>query len=450
MPARRLIALVAVAFGVCAGGAAAAPPWTGEQDVSRAHLFVDPPRAIGFTGGGALTLARWQDGIGEEATTGTAIAVRAPGASAFSPPRPGPAHLVDVAAFGNRFVALLQPSDRRLRIAYGRADGSLGPSRPLASGRRLAGAHIDAAPDGTIAAAWFDDRGFAHEGVRVAVRRPGHGMGRTLAFRTRRTFRVAVAAARGGRAIVVWNERDVVRARVKGAGRASFGGTQTIRSAPAYGAFTRAALDASGRAVVAWSAQRLTEGGSRGPALLEAAVRPAGARRFRRAQLVDRRTPEQGAPPFDLARAPDGRTALAWAAGAELRVAFTDGGDRFGAPQALSVAGREAGGPALAAGPGGWAVVWSAIAPPTLSGDPAQVYAAFAPAAAEGDDAPLQTPLFGPPEPVSEDHEANAGDVVFTDRGLLAAWSERPEGSRPAGGVDAVRTFARVAERPEP
>ena len=59
------------------------------------------------------------------------------------------------------------------------------------------------------------------------------------------------------------------------------GGADTIRSEPAYNAEMHPVITPSGRAVLAWSAQFTSEGGSRGPVFFEAAVRSAGTQNAR-------------------------------------------------------------------------------------------------------------------------------------------------------------------------
>jgi hypothetical protein len=138
--------------------------------------------------------------------------------------------------------------------------------------------------------------------------------------------------------LVAWDARGKVRARLRRAGRRSFGRAETLRSAPTFSATLRTAVARSGRAYAAWSAQLVTEGGETGRVFYEAAVRPAGAARFRGAQLLERCSPEHLADVLDLALSGHGNAVVAWT-GARVRAAQTDPSGRFGAPVDLSPAG---------------------------------------------------------------------------------------------------------------
>ena len=95
---------------------------------------------------------------------------------------------------------------------------------------------------------------------------------------------MAAAIGARGDALVAWDARGVPRARFKPRSRAGFRATDTIRSKPAFFADMAPVVTPSGRAVLAWSAQFASEGGDRGPVYVQAAIRPDGSRRFRRAQ----------------------------------------------------------------------------------------------------------------------------------------------------------------------
>jgi hypothetical protein len=68
--------------------------------------------------------------------------------------------------------------------------------------------------------------------------------------------------------------------------------------------------------------------------------------------------------------------------------------------------------------------------------DANQVFAAFATAGAP----------FGAPEAVSAAQEARAGQAVFAPMPTIV-WTNRPAGSHPSGGINAVQTFAQAASR---
>jgi len=163
-------------------------------------------------------------------------------------------------------------------------------------------------------------------------------------------------------------------------------------------AFTAVAAD--GRAYAAWGAQFLSEGGDVGPAFHQVAVRPAGAARFLRAQLLDRAPPGSGVDPPELVLGPTPTVAWSRFEGmtARVRVAVADSTGRFGAMQELSSPGADDRLGDLAASTDGRRLaVWE------TGGDPSRVRAAVAPPGGR----------FGPPEDVS------AGGNAFFPRAAL-------------------------------
>jgi hypothetical protein len=277
--------------------------------------------------------------------------------------------------------------------------------------------------------------------VYVALRRAGHGFGAPLRLATGRIRSVAVAIGPRGDVLVAWDARGVVRTRFKPAGRRAFGATDTIRSEDAFFAQLHPLVSASGRAIVAWSAQFASEGGSTGPVFYEVAVRPAGAGRFRAAQPLEQ-TSDEGQPrEIRVVDDSTGRAVVAWSghpdANRRVRAAALDNATlQFGPPQDVSAPGTDAFLTDLAAGPlGSLIVVWDdGIEPPK------QVHAAVAP----GPGAP-----FGPPEDVSPAQEAREGRAVFDPRTGIptVVWSNRPAGS--GGPVSGIRTVAQAATRVE-
>ena len=205
--------------------------------------------------------------------------------------------------------------------------------------------------------------------------------------------------------LVAWDARGVLRARFRPRGRSSFRATQTIRSEDAYFAEMRPVVTPNGRAVLAWSAQFLSEGGSAGPIFFQAAVQPSGATRFRRAALLDRLEGTEGeGRPIDAAVDSTGVVAIAWSGGVprQVRVVRIGAGGTPGPAAGVSPPGTSALLSDLAAGPGGRLIaVWDA----GIDGGESLVTAAVAPGAG----AP-----FGPPEAVSP-----AG---YGDRGGRAAF----------------------------
>jgi hypothetical protein len=212
---------------------------------------------------------------------------------------------------------------------------------------------------------------------------------------------------------VSWDARGVVRARFKPRSRRGFRATETVRSEPAFNADMHPVITPSGRAVLAWSAQFTSEGGSRGPVFFQAATRGAGARRFARARLLEAipaRDADGLGRGIDAVADTAGVVAIAWRGRDGVRVS------RGGAPaQTLSAPGTTAVLSDLAAGPGGRLVaVWDGGVE-----DPASIVRA---AVAEGVGAP-----FGPPEDVSAPgRDSRFGRAAFTGERPLVVLASRP------------------------
>jgi hypothetical protein len=234
--------------------------------------------------------------------------------------------------------------------------------------------------------------------------------------------------------LVAWDARGTIRARYKGPSSSGFQPIETISSDPTFFAQMQAAVTDGGRCYLAWSAQLLTEGGSRGPVFDEVAVRPSG-HRFRAAQLLERDGSNRSQTPIALALTDSRDAAVAWTgfdgANSRVRVASTDPSARFGAPQDVSPAGRDGVVSDLAYGSGIGLVVWD-----NGSFDANQVFAALAPPGAP----------FAAPEAVSAAQEARAGMAIMVPAPTVV-WTNRPAGSHPPGGLAAVQTFAQAATR---
>jgi hypothetical protein len=174
----------------------------------------------------------------------------------------------------------------------------------------------------------------------------------------------------------------------------------------------------SGRAVLAWSAQFTSEGGSRGDLYFQAATRAAGSRRFARARLLETipsRADDGLGRPLDAVADSAGVVAIAWRGASGVRV--SRGG---AAPQTVSAAGTTAVLSDLAAGPGGrLAVVWDGGVE-----DPASVVRA---AVADGAGRP-----FGAPEDVSAaGRDSRFGAAAFAGGRPLVVLSSRAGRGRP-------------------
>ena len=432
-----LLAAVLVAAGL-AGPAAAAPPWSAPQDLSFARDSVDDPRVVTGGDGSALAWWWWQAGTRADARTGTSLASRAPGAARFGPRRAAPRGLADLTTYARSraVVALHWPG--RVVTAFGRTDGRFGLATTALSEPGLRGARLAASAAGHVALAFWQDRGTAGDRVLVALRDPGGRFGRPVALTRGRVRSVAVAVGPGGDVLVAWDAAGRVRTRFKRAAARRFATTETIGSEPAYSARLRAAVTAGGRAYVAWSAQRRTEGGERGPVFVQAAVRPSGGR-FRAAQLLERQDAERPQGPVGLATGPGRDATVAWTGAdgstARVRAAVTGAGGRFGPAGDVSPPGEQAVlSDLVAATTGARIAVWD-----DGGFDAGAVRAALAPAGGP----------FGAAETVSSGlaaDEARLGRAAFAPGGgATVVWSSRPEGSRPPG---AVRTVAQAAVRP--
>ena len=223
----------------------------------------------------------------------------------------------------------------------------------------------------------------------------------------------------------------VIRARYRAPSSTGFQPIETISSDPTHFAQIHAAVADGGRCYLAWSAQLLTEGGTRGPVYNEVAVRPSG-HRFRAAQLLERDGSNRSQAPIAIAT--EGRDAsVAWTgfdgANARVRVASTDPAAHFGTPQDVSPAGRDGVVSHLAAAGGTRLVVWdNGSSTPTRSSRRS----------------PRRARRSARAEPVSAAQEARAGRAVLTPAPTVV-WTNRPAGSHPPGGIAAVQTFAHLA-----
>jgi hypothetical protein len=430
-----LLALLAPAV------AAADPPWSGAQNLSLPHLFVDPVAITASGNGTALASWSWQDGTGASERSGASVASRPAGATTFGAERPAPSGTIAIAGYAQtRAIALtdraIGPANvgrTRLQVAFGTTAGSFGTPRTIADGPRLDRPVLAVNARGDAVVAYFQDRGVDNDRVLVSVRRAGGSFGAPFQVGHGAIRSVAVAVGERGDLLVAWDARGTIRARYRSATASGFQPIETIASEPTYFAQIHAAVDPAGRCYLAWSAQFLSEGGTRGPVFNEVAVRPSG-HRFRAAQLLERDNETHSQEPIALAT--DGRNAtVAWTgfdgANARVRVASTDPSARFGAPQAVSPAGRDGVVSDLAAAGGTRLVVWD-----NGSFDANQVFAA---AAAPG-------AAFGAAEAVSAAQEARAGRALLSPQPTIV-WTNRPAGSHPPGGIAAIQTFAQAAVR---
>jgi hypothetical protein len=310
---------------------------------------------------------------------------------------------------GRAAVAIVHPvgSNRAprtdLRVAF-RSGGRFGASKRIVRHPRIAPPTLAGDGRGDLALAWFEDLGTSNDRVYVALRRAGHAFGRPIRLATGRVRSVSAAIGTRGDVLVAWDARGTIRTRFMRHGH-RFGGTETLRSDPTFFAALHTAVASSGRAYVAWAAQFLSEGGSRGAGFYEVAVR--GATRFGRARRLERIPADRSVGGLDLVLTGQARALVAWASD-RVRAVESDASGRFGAPRDLSTAPLDtdvipADQVDAAAGPAGARLVtWSAAGP--------VVQAAFAPGGG----------TFGAPEDVGPGEVSRA---AFP--GPVVAWQRR-------------------------
>jgi hypothetical protein len=311
-------ALVAVAVLAVLSPTAAAAQWSPPQTLSRAHF--DVSGTIGFTSNGTASASwAWQDGVGEASTVGFSMATRRVSDAAFGPERDLPAR--DVVAGPAPFrrartvVARLKdrPSGRdHLRIQLGDLGGRFRKPRTVARRRGISEVRLAVNARGRAALAWYEDRRPGGDRVYVSLRRAGGSFGRLRRLAQEPVRHVSVAVGPAGDVLVAWQARGTIRTRFKPRSRRGFGRTDTLRSHDAFSAALRTGIAPSGHAWIAWTAQQLTEGGPRGNAFVQAAVRSPGARRFGRALLLARRGPDATPSPVSLGLDARGAATLAW------------------------------------------------------------------------------------------------------------------------------------------
>jgi len=269
--------------------------------------------------------------------------------------------------------------------------------------------------------------------VRAAIGAPAHRAGRS-GFAA--DMVVAFPSKRG---------RMLASVRLHGGG---WGPVQDVGAA-AVGNNNGIALNIarSGRVVLAWQHQQLSEGGPLGPGVTQVAVVPAGAHSFMRAQTLERD------PNASLAGSPalasdDGRgLLLAFIAQpgvpvqgftpSVVRVAYGHG-NRFSAPQTISPSGQQVSGLAAAEGPNGDIVTWS--------GGPNSPFSALAPAPAIY--AAISGPLavnLGRAQQVTPNEQAELAAPAYSPAGQrwIVAWRGHPQYESPKSpGAAFVRVTA--------
>lgn len=312
--------------------AAGAQTWSAPQPLSSEHALVDAPRLAVSAEGPAL--AAWT--YADEGRGGYSLAARGPGAAAFGraralAPRSRLATVPSVegpVAFGRKGALVAVARVRRIGVRTGGADGRFGRERVVRRiGRgRIGEAALAANGNGEAALVWFEDRGTRTDRVYVSLRRAGGRFGPPRRLATGAIRRVAVAVGGAGDVLVAWNSPGKVLTRFLARRTRTFRAVQRIRSRPAYFAQLRPVVALNGRAAIAWSAQAQSEGGDTGPAYFEAALRPFGAKRFRRARLLERLPAEPMPRDVDAVATGASGLVVAWTGlGGSVRVAAVDG-----------------------------------------------------------------------------------------------------------------------------
>jgi hypothetical protein len=123
---------------------------------------------------------------------------------------------------------------------------------------------------------------------------------------------VSVAVGPAGDLLVAWDARGRIRTRFRGRSDRGFRGADTLRSQDTFNATIQTGVAESGHAWVAWTAQLLSEGGPRGDAFVQAALRSHGGRRFHTALLLAHPPGSAFPTPVSLALVADGSATLAW------------------------------------------------------------------------------------------------------------------------------------------
>jgi hypothetical protein len=237
---------------------------------------------------------------------------------------------------------------------------------------------------------------------------------------------VSVAVSPKGALLLAYDARGVIKARYKPATAPLFRHVQTIESEPTFFARLRTAVTANGRAYIAWAAQFLSEGGDVGDGFYEAAVQPAGALKFRAAQLLEQRPATEQVGGLDLVTDALNNATVAWGA-TTVKAATTDAKATFGAGQTVAP-GLEA---AMAGAPDGRVLVAYIVGSEGQGALMASVGAG--------------TFFRDPPETVTTGPEARVPAAAFDAKnnrwGL--AWSNRPNGE-----TKPLQTFLQTSTRP--
>ncbi len=422
------LALTTVATLSLSAAAPAAADWTAPQTLSSPHTFASVDRPSFTTSGAAVASWGWEDDLGTGATVGASMATRTLPDAGFAGQRSLPRGTVGGAhPYGaSRLLVATQTgdeSDASLHVRFGSTrDSRFGPPRRIARARGLRGAQLAVNARGDAVLGWWVDDGVARDRVYVSLRRRSGAFGPPVRLATGRLRSISVAIGANGDVLAAWDALGVVRTRVKSRTDRGFRRADELRSADAFSAALQTAVSPSGRAWVAWTAQRHNEGGDSGDVFVQAATRGAAARRFGRALLLQRAPSGAWPAPVSLSVSATGDAVLGWALW-NRQPGFTDihaaRVSAAGAPivstlaQFASVGLRDSV-VAAAADDGGATILWSRSTEPST--DAGQLLAAVRAPNADWGDPELVFEGNGPSGSVAYPAGGGAPLVVFADR----------------------------------
>ena len=437
-------AALALALAVLAPAAQAA--WSAPSTISKPHTFVRELQLVSGPTGGLLAWKHEELSAPKEiaGAPGASYALAAPG-GAFGPERqlPGSYTSGPMVNLGGGHIAQLillrtGVNTSTPEVALGNTSGTF--ARPLAVG----GASVEASraslagnARGELLLSWIsaDAHGYQRV-VWASVRAPGGRFGAPQVISSSaEAEQVRAAVGTQGDTLVAFpNKYGRMLARVRRHGQ-HWGPLQNVGPAAGGNENDVTPFVASGGSIVlAWYETQLSEG-EQHPAFVRVAVQPPGKSRFRPQQVLERDATAPTGAPIGGSLAPvvlsiGGRAPMVIFLGRSesqpvtspletpdvVKVAYPKG-LAFGAPQALSAPGVQAGDFAAAAGPNDAIVTWVSG---SLEANAGVVFASVL-ATAEG--------RFGPAQQVSpSEHVVNAVPGYFpTGREWIVAWASHPQ-----------------------
>ena len=353
---RRAVQILSVLIltTIAAPTTAAAATWSAPVNVSSSSTFVDNP-FIGFGRSGVgLAAWRWQDGIGNGARGGLRVASESVSGE-FSPEREardgGSPVLYGksrVVLAGEQTILRRHASPlTRIRIWFGRTDGSFGPPRTIDTVQLLRTPAVAANDTGTVAVAYVRMTRGRHRSAKLIIRRRKRFGRPRIVSRRGGVSAVTVAVGSGGEVAVAWARGSLIEARIWRRGHALGPVVRVGRNPNGAVPTLHAAVAASGRVWIAWSSQTLSEGGDNGPFTLQVALSSKRGLRFHRPKLLDRyerRANDEAT--FGLALDGNDNGFVAWSSfdgsNFRARLAFADSDGRFIRHGTLSQPGYDA------------------------------------------------------------------------------------------------------------